>query len=135
MESECTNNDVEYEDLIQRIWKAIDLKVKSIEVFGDSRLVIKHVRNSTFCTFYHFNNYQREVWSLINKIDSFDIKSFPHTEYSENTMLIDEASNLNLDDSFIDMKFDIETCGPLIPNTNWRNSSDDQPKYFQGINI
>ena len=41
-------------------------------------------------------------------------------------MLIDEASNLNLDDSSIDMKFDVENCRPLIPSTDWRNSNDDQ---------
>ena len=41
-------------------------------------------------------------------------------------MLIDEASNLNLDDGSIDMKFDVETCKPLIPSTNWRITNDDQ---------
>ena len=69
-------NDANYEALIQGLRKAIDLKVKSIEVFGDSRLVIKQGRNFMF---YHLNSYQREVWSLINKFDSFDIKFVPHT--------------------------------------------------------
>jgi hypothetical protein len=41
-------------------------------------------------------------------------------------MLIDEASNLNLDDGSIDMKFDVETCRPLIPSTDWRNLNDDR---------
>lgn len=41
-------------------------------------------------------------------------------------MLIDEASNLNIDDSFIDMKLDVETCRPLIPSTDWRNLNDDR---------
>ena len=64
--------------------------------------------------------------SLINKFDSFDIKSIPYTENSDTSMLIDEASNLNLDDGSIDMKFDVETCRSLIHSTNWRNSNDDQ---------
>ena len=102
LESKCTNNDAKYEAIIQGLNKAIDLKVKSIEVFGESRLVIKHVRNFMF---YHLNNYQREVWSLINKFDSFDIKSIPYTNNSDTSMLIDEASKLNLYDSSIDMKF------------------------------
>ena len=79
-----------------------------------------------FSTFYHLNNYQRDVWSLINKFDSFDIKSIPYTKNYDTIMLIDEASNLNIDDGSIDMKFDVETCRPLIPSTDWRNSSDDQ---------
>ena len=40
-------------------------------------------------------------------------------------MVIDEASNLNLDYDSIDMKFHVETYRPLIPSTNWRNSNDD----------
>jgi hypothetical protein len=43
LESKCTNKDAKSEALIQGPRKAIDLKVKSIEVFGDSRLVIKQV--------------------------------------------------------------------------------------------
>lgn len=55
---ECTNNDAEYEDLIQGIRKAIDLNFKCIEVFGNSQLLIKLVRNFMFCTSYHLRNYQ-----------------------------------------------------------------------------
>ena len=41
-------------------------------------------------------------------------------------MLINEASNLNLDYYSIDMKFDAKTCRPLIPSIDWRNSNDEQ---------
>ena len=40
-------------------------------------------------------------------------------------MLISEASNLNHDYDSIDMKFDVETCRPLILSTNWRNLNND----------
>ena len=53
LEFKCTNNDAKYVALIQGLRKAIDLKVKSIQVSGDSLLVIKHVRNVMFNTFYH----------------------------------------------------------------------------------
>ena len=76
-------------------------------------------------TFYHPINYQQEVWSLINKFDSFDIKSIPYTRNSNTSILIYEASNLNLDDGSIDMKFDVETCWPFIPSINWRNLNYD----------
>ena len=77
-----------------------------------------------FNIFYHLNNHQREVWSLINKFDSFNIKSIPYTDNSDTIMLINEASNLNLDYDSIDMKFD--TCRPSIPSTDWINSNDDR---------
>lgn len=57
LESKCNNKDAKYEALIQGLNKAIYLNVKSIEVFGDSLLVIKQVRNVMFNTFYHMNNY------------------------------------------------------------------------------
>ena len=60
-----------------------------------------------FSTFDHLNNYQREVWSLINKFDSFDVKSIPYTNNFDINMLIDEASKLNLDDGSINMNFDV----------------------------
>ena len=60
------------------------------------------------------------------QFDSFDIKFIPHTNNFDTSMLIDEASNLNLDDGSIDMKFDVEICRPSIQSTDWRNSNDDQ---------
>jgi hypothetical protein len=61
-----------------------------------------------FSTSYHITKDRREVWSFINKFDSFDIKLIPHTETSDTIMLIDEASKLNLDDGSINMNFDVE---------------------------
>ena len=63
---------------------------------------------------------------MINKFDSFDIKSIPYTKNSDTSMLIDEAYNLNLDDGSIDMKFDVENCRPLIPSTDSINLNNDQ---------
>ena len=126
LESKCTKNDVEYEALIQGLRKEIYLKVKCIEAFGDSCLVIKQVRNSMFCTSYHLRNYQLEVWSLINKFELFNIKFIPHVDNYDTSMLIKEVSNLNLDDGSIVMNFFVETCRPLIPSTYWTISNDDQ---------
>ena len=66
------------------------------------------------------------VWSLINKFDLSDIKSIPYIENSVTIMLTDEASNLNIDDSFINMKLDVETYRTLIPSIDWRNLNDDR---------
>jgi hypothetical protein len=63
---------------------------------------------------------------LINKFESFNIKFIPRIENSDTNMLINEASNLNLNDGSIDMKFSVENCRHLIPCTNWRISNDDQ---------
>jgi hypothetical protein len=62
-----------------------------------------------FSTFYYLKIYKQEVWSMINKFDSFDIKFILHTKNYDTGMLIDEDSNLNLDDVSTDMKFDVQT--------------------------
>ena len=79
-----------------------------------------------FCTSYHLRNYQQEVWSLINIIESFNIKSIPCTKNYDTDMLINEASNLNLYDGSIDKIFFVVIHRPSIPSTNWRISNDDQ---------
>ena len=87
LEFECTNNVAEYEALIQGLRKALDLKIKCIEVFRDSQIVTRQVRDSINCTSNHLKNYLREVWDLINKFKSFNIKSIPHSMNYEEDML------------------------------------------------
>ena len=41
LEFDCTNNTTEYEALVQGLYKAIGLDVKYIQVFGDSKIVVK----------------------------------------------------------------------------------------------
>jgi ribonuclease HI len=41
LEFQCTNNTVEYESLIQGLKKEMDMKVRKIKVFGDSKIVIR----------------------------------------------------------------------------------------------
>ena len=64
LESKCTNNDAKYEALIQGLRKAIGLKVRSIEVSGDSWLVIKQVRNFMFNAFMTSTNTSKRygIW-------------------------------------------------------------------------
>jgi len=40
LEFQCTNNTVKYETLLQVLRKEVDLKVKTINVLGDSEIAI-----------------------------------------------------------------------------------------------
>ena len=46
LEFECTNNTVEYEELVQGLKKAIDLNVKELKVSRDSEIIVRQVRNN-----------------------------------------------------------------------------------------
>lgn len=41
---DCTDNIVEYETCMLGVEKAIDLRIKILEVYGDSALVIHHIK-------------------------------------------------------------------------------------------
>ena len=108
LEFECTNNVVEYESLVQGPKKALDLRAKCIEVFRDTQIVSRQVRNSINCTSNHLKNSQREVWDLISKFKDFNNKSIPHTMNSKDDMLANAASNLCPTDNFSHDRFSIE---------------------------
>ena len=55
------------------------MNVKYIEVFGDSKKIIKHVSNSMHFISNCMENFQQEVWSLINEFEVFKMKSIPRT--------------------------------------------------------
>jgi ribonuclease HI len=129
VEFECTNNVLEYEALVQGLRKELDLKIKCIEVFEDSQIVVRQVRNSINCTSIHLKNYQREVWDLMNNFEAFNIKSIPCTLNSEADLLANAASNLCPSDNFSHDKFLVELIyRPSIPDNimNWRVFEDDE---------
>ena len=129
LEFECTNNVAEYEALLKGLRKALDLNIKCIEVFGDSQIVSRLVRNSIHCTSNHLKNYQLEVWYLMNKFESFNIKYIPRTLNFEADMLANAASNLFPSDDFSHDKFSIELIyRSSIPDniTIWRVFKDDE---------
>ena len=43
---DCTNNIVEYEALIQGLYKEIYLDIKYLNVLGDSEIIVRQVRNT-----------------------------------------------------------------------------------------
>ena len=61
LEFECTNNFVEYEALVLGLKKAIELNVRNFKFFGDSKIVVRQVRNTIHCLSPHLRGYQYEV--------------------------------------------------------------------------
>ena len=58
LEFNCTNNTMEYEALIQGLKKAIDLDIKVLITYGDSKIIVRQVCNPTHCLSEHLQNYQ-----------------------------------------------------------------------------
>jgi len=59
LEFECTNNIVEYEALILRLKKLIDLEVEVLKVISDSNIVTCQIQNTIHYVFPNIKNYQQ----------------------------------------------------------------------------
>jgi hypothetical protein len=61
LEFQCIKNIVEYEALLQGLRKSIDLGENKIKVFGNSKIVMRKVRNTIHYLSSHIEHYRKEV--------------------------------------------------------------------------
>ena len=94
LEFECTNNTAEYEALIQVLKKAIEFKVKNLKVYGDSKIIVKQVRNTIHCLSPHLKGYQKEVWDLLMNFNAFNIVLIPRLKNAATHLLATSAVGL-----------------------------------------
>ena len=80
LEFYCTNNNVEYEALVQGMYKAIGLNIKHLQVFGDLEIVIKKVRNIIHYLLAHLKHYQSLVQDLTSHFTVFNISPIPRLQ-------------------------------------------------------
>jgi ribonuclease HI len=88
LEFKCTNNTTEYEALVQGLKKSIDLNIKELVVFSDSKIIVRQVKNTIHCNSPHLRNYQQEVHRLIENFQAFNITTIPRS----NNMLADSLA-------------------------------------------
>ena len=94
LEFDYTNNTAEYEALVQGLYKAIGLDIKYLQVFGDSEIVIKQVRNTIHCLLGHLKHYQSLVQDLTEHFIAFNISSIPIIHNASSDLLANVASKI-----------------------------------------
>jgi hypothetical protein len=105
------------------------MNVQNLVVFGDSEIVVKHVRNSIHCFSPHLKNYQTKVWGLMHKFISFHINSIPRMSNSKDELLANVSSRLLSTEGLSPNAFSVELLfSTSIPDniTNWRVFDDDR---------
>lgn len=122
------NNTIEYEALVQGLYKAIDHNIKHLEVFGDSELVIKQVRNTIHCLYGHLEHYQSLFQDLTSDFATFNISPIPRLQNMSGDLLANVASKIIPPKDYSPYHFSIELIfRPSIPDnvTNWRVFNND----------
>ncbi|KAH9316783.1 hypothetical protein KI387_044021 [Taxus chinensis] len=75
----CTNNTAEYEALVLGLQVALHLGVKSINIFGDSQLVVNQVMGIYQCKNEELQKYKHYVDSLLTSFTRYSIQTIPRS--------------------------------------------------------
>ena len=123
LEFQCTKNNEKYEALIQGLYKAIGFNVNYFQVYGDSEIVIRQVRNTIHCVSGHLKHYQYLAHNLTSYFTAFNISLVPRLQNVSANLLANVVSKLIPSEEFSLDRFSIELVfRPSIPDniTNWR---------------
>ncbi|KAA3479690.1 reverse transcriptase [Gossypium australe] len=80
LDFDCTNNMAEYEACIMRLRAAIERKIRVLEVYGDSALVIYQLKGEWETRDPKLINYQKIVLGLIEEFDDITFNYLPRDE-------------------------------------------------------
>ena len=77
---DCTNNMAEYEACIKGIKVAIDMRIKYLNVYGDSSLVINQIKGEWDMKHPNLIPYREHVLTLISYFKEITIEHIPQEE-------------------------------------------------------
>ena len=102
----------------------MELKVKNLKVYGDSKIIVKQVRNKIHYISPHLKAYQNEVWDLLTNFDAFNITSIPRLKNAAVDLLATSAARLVPTNNRCSIEL---LFRPFVPDniTNMRVFDDD----------
>jgi ribonuclease HI len=87
LEFAYTNNQAEYDSLLQGLEFLRDLGERDVDVFGDSNLIVQQIRGDSQCLDEVLNSYRDKCLDIIKLFDTFSIKHIPREENSRANQL------------------------------------------------
>jgi ribonuclease HI len=123
LEFSCTNNEEEYEALIQGMILAQEMKIEHLVVTGDSELVINQVTQRYKIKKERLKLYFKRVNKLMESFSSFNISFIPRDKNHKADSLALAASLSNPDDVQRKTYFQVER--------DFRPSMPDNVEYLQ----
>jgi hypothetical protein len=77
---DCTNNIAEYEACIMGLERAVNLRIKTLEVYGDSALLIYQVRGEWEILHPNLIPYLDHIWRLVEHFNEITYHHIPREE-------------------------------------------------------
>jgi ribonuclease HI len=96
LDHECTNNQIECEALLFGLQILHDMRVKHVEAYGDSLLVVQQVSKVCQCLNGSLNAYLYKCLYIISCMDEFVIYHVPREENPKANTLAQQASGYNV---------------------------------------
>ena len=96
-----------------------------MKVYGDSKIIVKQIRNKIHFISLHLNVYQNEVWDLLTNFHAFNICSIPRVKNAAANLLATSAARLVPTNNRCSIEL---LFRPSVPDkiTNMRVFDDDQ---------
>jgi ribonuclease HI len=108
LEFDITNNINEYESLLLGLKATINMGIDKIHVFGDSELIIHHIKNIYQTKRHRLKKYRNEVWDYVDKKNSAFNITFVHRNLNQHADSLALATNNFITPIFAKLKFEIE---------------------------
>jgi len=89
----CTNNDVEYEALHLGLSKENSIGIKCLVFHGDSKLVIKQVKNQISAKHHYLKTYRNRVWYLLESFLAINFTSITRRYNQIANALVEKVAN------------------------------------------
>ena len=93
---ECTNNQVEYEDLVIDLEILLELGAKDVRIIGDSQLVLRQLKRQYKCNNLLLEPYFTVVIQLLDSFDDVEFEQVPRESNLEADELAQIASGVKI---------------------------------------
>ncbi|GKV33401.1 hypothetical protein SLEP1_g41920 [Rubroshorea leprosula] len=136
LDFECTNNQAEYEALVIGLELLVELKVPSVEIVGDSQLVLKQLSGEYKCTSVVLSPYFATAIQLLEEFDDVSLKHIPRNMNVEANELAQIASSVKMPEGILEKVIviekrmlpsihqrgiTVEACSLDVTPTGWRH--------------
>jgi hypothetical protein len=121
-----TNNQTEYEALLRGLQYLRDAKAISVEIFGDSELVIKQLNGQYECRNDILRNYYEECKEILKSFQLVILQHIPRENNGEANRLAQSASGYRENQEVF--AIDVYSFGSDLAEDDWRKEIVDYLK-------